>query len=222
MNWRRRIWLWLFLALLIVLICSLSPLKELFDEAFIVTQLHKFGGYSALIFILIYILVTLLGLPSNVMTVAGGAVFGLLWGSLYSIVGATLGAVGAFWVARHLLHRWAKRYLGQHPALSRFDRAISHNSFSFILAVRFTPISPFSLVNFLFGLTSVNLKPYIIGTFLGIIPSTLAYAWLGVTGSEAFHGGDRLPFAIALTFLTLLSLLPIMARKRGYTYKSRI
>ncbi len=76
------------------------------------------------------------------------------------------------------------------------------------------PPFPFSLVNFLFGLTPIDLKTYVVGTFVGIIPLSAAYAWLGVTGNQVLHGGDRLPLFLALGLLTLLSLLPILARQR--------
>ena len=68
------------------------------------------------------------------------------------------------------------------------------------------------MVNFLFGLTSVDLKSYAVGTFLGIIPGTLAYTWLGVTGREALDGKSLIPLFLALSLLVLLSLLPILAR----------
>ncbi|MBC6418975.1 MAG: TVP38/TMEM64 family protein [Prochloron sp. SP5CPC1] len=137
-------------------------------------------------FILVYAVVTVIGVPGTILTIAGGLVFGLGWGSLWSVIGATLGAMGSFWAARYL-------------------------------AVRFAPISPFNVVNFLFGLTPIHWVPYSLGTFIGIIPGTLAYTWLGTSGSEALAGGERLPFILALGFLTLLSIIPFLARKKQHS-----
>lgn len=81
--------------------------------------------------------------------------------------------------------------------------------------MRFAPISPFNIVNFLFGLTPIEGYHYTIGTFFGIIPGTIAYTWLGVTGDAAWKGGSRLQFFIALGFLALLSLLPILVKRLG-------
>lgn len=205
---------WIALALLaLVAICLFTPARLLFDQVALVMQLHKLGPIAALIFVSLFTVATSLGFPGNVMTIAGGAVFGLFWGTVWSAIGATLGAVGAFWLARYLLHGWAERRFGHHPLLQRLQRAIAHNPLSFVLAVRFTPISPFSLVNFLFGLTPIDLKTYTVGTFLGILPLTVAYTWLGVAGQTALQGGDRLPFFLALGALAVLALLPILTRR---------
>jgi uncharacterized membrane protein YdjX (TVP38/TMEM64 family) len=215
MKWYQRTWLWLIMALLgLVFLCSFGSLKDLYDQTFLVMQLHKIGSYAALLFVLFFTGATLVGFPSNVMIVAGGAVFGLVWGTVWSVVGSTLGAIGAFLLARYLLRDWTEARFGQHLTLCRFNQAISHNSLSCVLAVRLTPISPFSLVNFLFGLTPIDLKPYAVGTFFGIIPRTLAYTWLGISGNQAVHGGNLLPFVVVLILLILLSILPFFARKK--------
>ncbi|NJP10699.1 MAG: TVP38/TMEM64 family protein [Leptolyngbyaceae cyanobacterium RU_5_1] len=207
-------WLWIALGVVaFAAVCLFTPAKALFDEEFLITEFKLLGAYAPLFFVLLFTVAVSLGFPGNVMAVAGGAVFGLFWGTLWSLLGSTLGAVGAFWLARYLLHDWVKRHFGHYSMLQRLNQAIAYYPFTFTLAVRFTPLSPFSLVNFLFGLTPIDLKTYTLGTFLGLIPLTLAYSWIGVTGREVLHGGDRFPFFLALGFLTLLSLLPMLARK---------
>jgi uncharacterized membrane protein YdjX (TVP38/TMEM64 family) len=69
-------------------------------------------------------------------------------------------------------------------------------------------------MNFLLGLTQVQLRPYALGTLLGIIPGTMAYTWLGVTGIAALHGGSKLPLILCMGCLTLLSVLPLLAKQR--------
>lgn len=206
---------WLAIAFLgLFLVCCFTPLRAIFNEQFLVQQLRQWGHWAVCVFVLVYTLATILGFPGTVMTIAGSIVFGLAWGTFWSVVGATLGAIGAFWVARYLLRNWAERRFGHHKALVRFNQAVTHRPLAFVLAVRFAPISPFNVVNFLFGLTQISWVDYAVGTFFGIIPGTLAYAWLGVTGKEALQGGDRLPFFLALALLTLLSVLPLLAKKR--------
>ncbi|MBW4470815.1 MAG: TVP38/TMEM64 family protein [Stenomitos rutilans HA7619-LM2] len=207
--------LWIALAVFVlVVVCLYTPVNLLFNQAFLVMELDDLGDYAALIFVLSFTIATTFGFPGNVATVAGGAVFGLYWGTLWSLLGATLGAVGAFLLARYFLHGWATQRFGQQALLQRINRAIEHKPMNFLLAVRFTPLSPFSLVNFLFGLTPIDLKTYTIGTFVGIIPLTIAYTWLGVTGKQAFSGGDHLPFFFALGVLTLLSVMPLLIKQK--------
>jgi uncharacterized membrane protein YdjX (TVP38/TMEM64 family) len=208
------LWIWVGIGLTtLVLVCLLSPAKELFNEEFLVSEFKRSGGYAPLLFVLIFSIAISLGFPGNVMAIAGGALFGLFWGTIWSLVGSTLGAIGAFGLARYFLHGPIERQFGHHPMLRRLNRAIATYPFSIVLAVRFTPLSPFSLVNFLFGLTRIPLKTYAVGTLLGLIPLTLTYSWLGVTGQQLLQGGDRLPFFLALGMLTLLSVLPIFIKK---------
>ncbi len=198
----------------LVLVCLYSPVKLLFDETLLTAEFKHLGSAAPLWFVLLFTIALALGFPGNVLAVVGGAVFGLTWGTIWSLLGSTLGAIAAFWLARHLLHGWVTRHFGQHPWLRRLNQAIAQYPFTFVLATRFTPLSPFSLVNFLFGLTPIDLKTYTIGTFLGLIPLTLAYSWLGVSGLTALHGGDRWSLYLALGFLTLLSVLPILVPKK--------
>ncbi len=205
-------WLGLFAAT-VAIVCLFSPVRLLFDEAFLTFEFKQLGNYAPLLFVAVFTVTLTLGFPGNVLAVVGGAVFGLVWGTLWSLLGSTLGAVGAFWLGRYLLHDHVAQRFGHHPLLQRLNRAIAHYPFTFVVAVRFTPLSPFSLVNFLFGLTPIDLKTYTLGTFLGLIPLTLAYSWLGVSGYEALNGGDRVPLYLAFGILTVLSVLPIMIKK---------
>ncbi len=214
--------LWLALAVgVFAIICLSTPIKLLFDQAFLVMELHQLGPYAALMFVLGFAIITTLGFPGNVSTIAGGAVFGLYWGTLWSLTGATLGAIGAFLLTRYLVYDWATQRFGQKNLFQRINQAIAHNPMTFILAVRFTPLSPFSLVNFLFGLTPVAFKTYTIGTFFGIIPLTIANTWLGAAGKEAFSGGDRQPVFLALGLLTILSVLPLLVKQKPTAQQER-
>lgn len=188
----------------------------MFDETFLVARFKQLGTYAPVLFVALFVVALTLGFPGNVLAIVGGTVFGLIWGTILSLFGSTFGAMGAFWLARYLLHDRANQHFNDHPVLQRLNRSIARYPFTFVLAVRLTPLSPFSLVNFLFGLTPINLKTYTIATFLGLIPLTFAYSWLGVSGNTALRGGDRLPFILALAFMTLLSILPILTQKSLY------
>lgn len=193
----------------------LPPVQHLLNQADGVMHLSRWGNWAAVIYTLVFALMTVLGLPGNGLAIAAGAVFGLLWGTLWSVVGATLGAVGAFWLARTLLHSWADRRFGRHSLLVKLNHAVLRHPLQFVLFTRCAPIVPFNLVNFLFGLTPIDLKTYTVGTVIGIIPGTFAYVWLGTAGTQVVHGGDRLPLFGALALLSALSLLPLLLKKRS-------
>lgn len=213
-RWKSpRLWLGLTLALVLTF-CIFGPGKLLFDVNFLVAQIQKYSCCAVIGFIVLYTLLTVIGAPGTILTVAGGVIFGLSWGTFWSVIGATLGAIGAFFLARYLCHDWVEKRCGKHQTLTKFKQAVKTQPLLFVLAVRFAPISPFNVVNFLFGLTPIHWLPYALGTFIGIIPGTLAYTWLGMSGSQALQGGSRLPFFLALAFLALLSAIPILTRKR--------
>ena len=208
-----RLWLAIALGISLILL-TVSPLKVLFEPMFLVEYLRKNQCCVIIPFIITYTILTVVGIPGTILTVAGGIVFGLWWGTLWSVIGATLGALGAFWTARYLLQDYIKRKFSKNKLVTRFNQAIADKPIRFVLAVRFAPISPFNVVNFVFGLTPLHWFTYTVATFVGIIPGTLAYTWLGTSGIEALAGGDRLPLMLAVSLLTILSILPMCVGRR--------
>ncbi|NEO28010.1 MAG: TVP38/TMEM64 family protein [Kamptonema sp. SIO4C4] len=193
----------------------LTPLKRLvFDHGFWIDTLHRHPEWSVPLFLAAYVVLTVLGIPGTILTVTGGVVFGLWWGTVWSVLGATLGAIAAFLSARYLFRHWIRSKFAHHPFLQRCEAAVQEMPLNFMLALRLAPISPFNVVNFLLGLTPISLSIYSVGTFLGIIPGTLAYTWLGASGKIALTQGEFIPLCLALGLLMLLSLLPVCAKQR--------
>ena len=191
----------------------------LFDQMRLVEFVESYGFWGAIIFILLHIVATVIGVPGVILTIVGGLLFGLIWGSVLSLIGATLGAMGAFWMTRYLLLDWAQKKVRDRKLLCSFNQAVLQHPFSFVLMVRFAPISPFNLVNFLFGLTTIHWFPYSLGTLIGIIPGAIAYTWVGVAGNEAMHGKGPGSLIMVCCFLVFLSAMPLLLRKRQ-SYKS--
>ncbi|HIK32880.1 MAG TPA: TVP38/TMEM64 family protein [Oscillatoriales cyanobacterium M4454_W2019_049] len=189
--------------------CLWVSWHRLFDPDWFVAALHCWGNWAVGGFLVLYIGLTAVGIPGTVMTIAAGTVFGLVWGTVLSVIGATLGAIAAFWIARYGLRKPIAARFGKRAIFRNFQQAVRQQPWRFVFAVRFAPIAPFNLINFLFGLTPIHWLPYSLGTFVGIVPGTLAYVWLGVTGKSALSGGDRLSFVVALGAIALLSALPL-------------
>lgn len=206
---------WLIAGL--VLVCCWQLVCVFLDHQALMAFFNGAGNWQVAIFLGAHTLAAAVGVPGTVLVVMGGALFGLVWGTLWSILGATAGAVAAFWLARYLLHDWFERRFSHHPRFQglfkRLDQTMDEQALACVLAVRFAPISPFNVVNFLFGLTNISVRPYAVGTLIGIIPGTMAYTWLGVTGVDALRGGNWWPVALCLSLLTVLSLMPIFAQR---------
>ncbi|MEL6137696.1 MAG: TVP38/TMEM64 family protein [Cyanobacteria bacterium J06626_23] len=200
----------------LVIACCWQPLSLLLNQNHLIAYFEQVGTgrTGTVLFLGAHVIATCIGVPGTVLVIVGGIVFGLVWGTVWSVVGATLGAIAAFILARTLLHDWACRRFGHRPLFQRLNQMTHQSALPCVLMIRFAPISPFNLVNFLFGLTKVPLPAYALGTFVGIIPGTAAYTWLGVTGLDALQGDSTRPLILCLSLLALLSALPLLAKRR--------
>jgi len=217
---------WLDHAQLVRILCSLGPWREVgFVLAHVIaTALGLPGALLVVVGGMIFGVVwgtlwsalgaTLGAIAAFLLARYCGMIFGVVWGTLWSALGATLGAIAAFLLARYWLHDWFKQRFYHHPRLRRLDYHLCDRPLHYVLAVRLVPISPFNLVNFLFGLTSIPLGTYALGTGLGILPGTLIYTWLGHAGRQALTEGRWWSLWLALAALVLLSGLPILSKSR--------
>ena len=191
---------------------SLDALKDNRDNLLVFTQDHYVP--AVVLFILIYVLQTSFSLPgATIMTLAGGFLFGSLWGPLYVNIGATTGATLAFLAARYLFHQWVERKFGDR--LGPIQDGFARNAFSYLLTLRLIPFFPFFLVNLLSGLTRVKVSTYVVATAVGIIPGSVVYTFagrqLGTINALSELVSPRLLLAFSL--LGLLMLIPVIYRK---------
>ncbi|NJK61140.1 MAG: TVP38/TMEM64 family protein [Oscillatoriales cyanobacterium SM2_1_8] len=169
-----------------------------------------------LVYLLAYVGATVLALPATALTLAAGAWFGVGAGSLWTWLGATLGAMAAFAVARWLAADWVQQQLqGRGDRLAQFSQGIAERGFWFVLSVRLAPIFPFNFTNYALGLTPVPSRDYLLATAIGIVPGTVVYSWLGAAGRSALTGETRWPLLAALLALAALSALPLWLRPKS-------
>ncbi|QKD83596.1 TVP38/TMEM64 family protein [Thermoleptolyngbya sichuanensis A183] len=136
------------------------------------------GTTGILAFILIYNLATLLFIPASLLTLGGGALYGIVWGTVYVLLASTLGAVFAFMIGRYVARGWICQWIQAHPQFQAIDAAIAQQGLKIVFLTRLSPLFPFNLLNYLFGITCVSLKDYVIGS-LGMIPGTFLYVYFG-------------------------------------------
>jgi uncharacterized membrane protein YdjX (TVP38/TMEM64 family) len=145
--------------------------------------LRGLGSVGILAFIVIYNLATLFLVPASLLTVGGGAIYGLWWGSAYVLVAALMGAVIAFMIGRYGARSLLLRILQKHPHLQRLDAALGQKGLQIVLLTRLSPLLPFNLMNYLFGVSRIPLKDYVIGS-VGILPGTIMYVYIGAVAAD--------------------------------------
>jgi uncharacterized membrane protein YdjX (TVP38/TMEM64 family) len=170
---------------------SFNP-QSLIQDALI--WIKELGPMGAIAFILLYIIATVAFIPGSLLTLGAGVVFGVLLGSVYVFVGATLGATAAFLVGRYLARGWVTQKIADNPRFRAIDKAVGHEGFKIVLLTRLSPIFPFTGLNYAYGLTSVGLKDYILGS-IGMIPGTLLYVYIGSLAASVATLGTRTPTA---------------------------
>jgi len=204
---------WLLAAALLGLAGAALALRDRFDAAALRAWVESAGAAGPAIFIAIYAVATVLFLPGAVITLAGGALFGPVWGTLWNLSGATLGATLAFLIARHFGADWVARRAG--PRLRRLDEGVSAEGWRFVAFVRLVPLFPFNLLNYALGLTRIPLLVYVLASAVFMLPGALAYTWLGYTGREVLAGGGDMVrnVLVALALVATLSFLPRLIRR---------
>jgi uncharacterized membrane protein YdjX (TVP38/TMEM64 family)/rhodanese-related sulfurtransferase len=173
------------------------------------------GMAAPLLFIALYALATVFFLPGSVLTLAGGALFGPILGTLINLTGATLGATLAFVIARYVGADWVQRRIG--GRLARLKSGVEAEGWRFVAFVRLVPLFPFNLLNYALGLTRIRLSHYVAASFVFMLPGAIAYTYLGYAGREAVAGGEGLvqKILLALALLAVVAFLPrLVARLR--------
>ncbi|MEA5506136.1 TVP38/TMEM64 family protein [Halotia wernerae UHCC 0503] len=151
------------------------------------------GAVGALAFILLYIIATVAFLPGSILTLGAGVVFGVVMGSLYVFIGATIGATAAFLVGRYLARGWVAKKIADNNKFRAIDEAVGREGLKIVLLTRLSPIFPFNLLNYAYGVTGVSLKDYFLGS-IGMIPGTIMYVYIGsLAGSIATIGTESQP-----------------------------
>ncbi|MFM6057199.1 MAG: TVP38/TMEM64 family protein [Microcystis aeruginosa] len=152
------------------------------------TCVDSLGSVGAIAFIIIYILATVAFFPGSILTLGAGVVFGVVLGSFYFFIGATIGATAAFLVGRYLARGWVAEKIQGNNKFQAIDEAVGKEGLKIVLLTRLSPIFPFTLLNYAYGVTGVSLKDYLIGC-AGMIPGTIMYVYIGsLAGSLATIG----------------------------------
>ncbi|MEZ2230883.1 TVP38/TMEM64 family protein [Microcoleus sp.] len=181
------------LILVVVLIVALIVGAKFFNFQIILQKalesIASLGPWGPAAFILIYIVATVLFIPGSLLTLGSGVLFGVLGGCVCVSIGSVLGATCAFLTGRYLTRDWVSQQIQGNQKFQAIDSAVASEGWKIVLLTRLSPIFPFNLLNYAFGVTQVSLRDYFFASWIGMIPGTVMYVYIGsLAGSLAALG----------------------------------
>ena len=212
-NWK---WLLYFgVAVALIAAARYFHVQDLLKQA--LDWVGQLGPWGPVIFIALYIVATVLFVPGSVLTLGAGAVFGVVWGSIYVSIASTLGATCAFLVGRYLARDAIARKIEGNERFAAIDKAVANEGWKIVGLTRLSPVFPFTLLNYAFGLTQVRLGHYMLASWIGMMPGTVMYVYLGslakaasgertrTTGEWVLYGVGLLATVIVTVFVTRIA-----------------
>ena len=194
-------------------------------KTLLLTWINTHYFLSVLFFMLTYIIVVALSIPGAVfLTLTAGFLFGSLFGTIYVVIAASIGATCIFLIVQFSIGQWLAEKNG--TWVTKMQKGFQENALQYLLFLRLVPLFPFPVVNIVPGILNIKKSTYMIGTFFGIMPGSFVYTWLGQGLNYAFSTGKAPNFSIIfeppifwpLIGLAALSLIPIaytrLRRKR--------
>ena len=137
------------------------------------------GMWGPVIFVVIYVAACVFFVPGSILTLGAGVIFGVVKGSVIVSVSATLGATAAFLVGRYLARDWVARKIEGNAKFKSIDLAVAREGWKIVGLTRLSPVFPFVLLNYAYGLTKVSLRDYFFASWIGMLPGTVMYVYIG-------------------------------------------
>ena len=191
---------------------------------------QSLGAWAPAVFILIWVFACVLLLPGLPISLVGGLVFGAVWGSVWTTLGANLGAGAAFLIGRYAARGMVEGWIEKNKALKKIDEGVKQQGWRMLMITRLVPLFPFNVQNYVYGLTNISFRTYVLVTLPTMIPAIIAFNFASGSAREVILSGGQpealkrtvLYLAIAAVFFVLVSLIPGWAKKRyGATAGSR-
>ncbi len=178
------------------------------------TKVDALGIYGPIAYGLAYIAAALAFLPGSAMTLAAAPLFGLAWGLVTVSIASTTAAAAAFLIARYLAREKITAQASKNPKFKAIDRAIGQGGWKIIALLRLSPAMPFSLGNYLFGLTAIRFWPYVLSSWIFMLPGTFMYVYLGHISTEGLRSATgtkqgKTPAEWALLVVGLLATVAV-------------
>ncbi|MBI5800657.1 MAG: TVP38/TMEM64 family protein [Verrucomicrobia bacterium] len=200
-------------AVAVVVVAVVATLFTVFDVRGLLRDaleaVEQLGAWGPALFVVIYVLACVLLIPGSVLTLGAGALFGVVWGTVYVSLASTLGATAAFLVGRYLARRWVARKIAGNAAFAAIDQAVAEEGWKIVGLTRLSPVFPFTLLNYAFGVTRVKLRDYVLASWIGMMPGTVMYVYLGSLARAGAGGQQKSPAEWALYGVGLLATIAV-------------
>jgi uncharacterized membrane protein YdjX (TVP38/TMEM64 family) len=148
----------------------------------------SFGTLAPIAVAVVYVITTVLFIPGSALTIGSGTLFGLKTGFFVVLIGANVGALCAFLLARTLLREKVANWAEGNAKFRSLDRAIGKQGFKMVFLSRLSPAFPFNLLNYLLGITAIPLRAYILANLFGMLPGMFLYVYIGAAARDAIAG----------------------------------
>lgn len=182
------------------------------------------GPWGAVLFAAAYVPAAVLLVPGSLLTLGAGFVFGVVKGTVIVSLGSTAGAATAFIVGRSIARGWVARRLAGRPRMAAIARAVETEGFKIVLLTRLSPVLPFNLLNYAFGLTAVPFRTYVLASWIGMLPGTIMYVYLGsaasslaalLSGDQPRSTGQQVLFALGLAATVAATIIVTRTARRA-------
>jgi uncharacterized membrane protein YdjX (TVP38/TMEM64 family) len=182
------------------------------------------GPWGAVLFAAAYVPAAVLLVPGSLLTLGAGFVFGVVKGTVVVSLGSTAGAGAAFIVGRSVARGWVARRLVGRPKMTAITRAVETEGFKIVLLTRLSPVLPFNLLNYAFGLTAVPFRKYIVASWIGMLPGTIMYVYVGsaanslaalLSGEQARSTGQQVLFVLGLAATVAATIIVTRTARRA-------
>lgn len=174
--WWRAVGLGLLIVALALLLATSEVRARLRDG---LSWIEGLGAWGLVLFVALYVVATVLLIPGSALGLGAGALFGVVRGSVLVSLASTLGATCAFLLGRSLARDWVARRIEGNAAFTALDGAVAAEGWKIVFLTRLSPLFPFTLLNYAFGLTRVSLRDYVLASWIGMLPGTVMYVYLG-------------------------------------------
>jgi uncharacterized membrane protein YdjX (TVP38/TMEM64 family) len=217
----RRVLIFLLAVIALLIAAFFLPVKAWLAQ--LLTWIDAHREIAWLSFIGAYVVACVLLLPGLILTIAAGALFGLLQGVVLVSLASVAGATAAFFIGRTFARDWARTKVQAMPRFAALDRALEQKGFLIVLLTRLSPLFPFNLLNYAYGLTGVRARDYVIASWIGMLPGTVLYVYVGsaaaslaqvASGDVSAGGGGRVLFFIGLVATVAVAVLVTRMARR--------